>query len=82
MNGAGAFATAEVAKSSAEGTGTGDASAQQPGDHRMRIAQLEQISQRSVDGHWRLLDDSFRAGVWPDSVQVSGGKLSLRLPTR
>ncbi len=31
--------------------------------------------------HRRLLDDSVRAGVWPDSVQVSGGKLSLRLPT-
>ena len=30
----------------------------------------------------RLLDDSLRTGVWPDSVQVSGGKLSLRLPTR
>ena len=29
----------------------------------------------------RLLDDSRRAGVWPDSVQVSGGKLSMRLPT-
>jgi hypothetical protein len=23
-----------------------------------------------------------RAGVWPDSVQVIGGKLSMRLPTR
>jgi hypothetical protein len=35
-----------------------------------------------VDGaHMRLLDDSDRAGVWPDSVQVSGGKLSMRLPT-
>ena len=31
--------------------------------------------------HRRLLDDSVRAGVWPDSVQVSGGKLSMRLPT-
>ena len=30
----------------------------------------------------RLLDDSGRAGVWPDSVQVIGGKLSMRLPTR
>jgi len=29
----------------------------------------------------RLLDDSVRTGVWPDSVQVSGGKLSMRLPT-
>ena len=29
----------------------------------------------------RLLDDSRRAVVWPDSVQVLGGKLSLRLPT-
>ncbi len=24
---------------------------------------------------------SFRAGVWPDSVQVFGGTLSMRLPT-
>jgi hypothetical protein len=32
--------------------------------------------------HRRLLDDSLRAGVWPDSVQVIGGKLSMRLPTR
>ena len=24
---------------------------------------------------------AFRAGVWPDSVQVIGGKLSMRLPT-
>ena len=30
----------------------------------------------------RLLDKSPRAGVWPDSVQVSGGRLSMRLPTR
>ena len=30
---------------------------------------------------WRLLDDFRRTGVWPDSVQVLGGKLSLRLPT-
>ena len=30
----------------------------------------------------RLLDDSLRAGVWPDSVQVIGGQLSKRLPTR
>ena len=29
----------------------------------------------------RLLDDSRRTGVWPDSVQVIGGKLSMRLPT-
>jgi hypothetical protein len=32
--------------------------------------------------HTRLLDDSVRTGVWPDSVQVIGGKLSMRLPTR
>jgi hypothetical protein len=31
---------------------------------------------------WRLLDDSVRTDVWPDSVQVSGGKLIMRLPTR
>ena len=30
----------------------------------------------------RLLDDSVRAGVWQDSVQVSYGQLSMRLPTR
>ena len=30
----------------------------------------------------RLLDDCHRIGVWPDSVQVSGGGLSTRLPTR
>jgi len=30
----------------------------------------------------RLLDDSHRTGVWPDSVQVLGGSLSARLPTR
>jgi hypothetical protein len=29
----------------------------------------------------RLLDDSVRTGVWPDSVQVIGGQLSMRLPT-
>jgi hypothetical protein len=29
-----------------------------------------------------LLDDSSRTGVWPDSVQVSGGPLSSGLPTR
>ena len=29
----------------------------------------------------RLLDDSSRTGVWPDSVQVIGGQLSSRLPT-
>ena len=32
-------------------------------------------------GDRRLLDDSGRAGVWPDSVQVIGGTLSKRLPT-
>ncbi len=30
----------------------------------------------------RLLDDSHRAGVRPDSVQVPGGRLSSGLPTR
>ncbi len=29
-----------------------------------------------------LLDDSDRTGVWPDSVQVPGGRLSFGLPTR
>jgi hypothetical protein len=37
---------------------------------------------RSVAVLRRLLDNSRRAGVWPDSVQVIGGKLSMRLPTR
>lgn len=31
--------------------------------------------------HSRLLDDSVRSGVWPDSDQVIGGQLSMRLPT-
>ena len=30
---------------------------------------------------WRLLDDSVRTGVRPDSVQVLDGMLSWRLPT-
>jgi hypothetical protein len=29
-----------------------------------------------------LLETSERAGVWPDSVQVPGGTLSIGLPTR
>jgi hypothetical protein len=29
----------------------------------------------------RLLDDSPRTDVWPDSVQVIGGQLFIRLPT-
>lgn len=29
-----------------------------------------------------LLENRFRAGVWPDSVQVPGGTLSFGLPTR
>jgi hypothetical protein len=29
-----------------------------------------------------LLDDCREGRVWPDSVQVVGGKLSMRLPTR
>ncbi len=50
--------------------------------------QLPTAALRSPDGYlnWlglrRLLDDSRRIGVWPDSVQVSGGMLSMRLPTR
>jgi len=32
-------------------------------------------------GDRRLLDDCHRTGVWPDSVQVSGGGLFRRLPT-
>jgi hypothetical protein len=39
------------------------------------------LAARSWRPDSRLLDDSVRAGVWPDSVQVSGGKLSMRLPT-
>jgi hypothetical protein len=30
----------------------------------------------------RLLETSRRIGVWPDSVQVSDGMLSMRLPAR
>ena len=33
-------------------------------------------------GHTRLLETSRRIGVWPDSVQVLGGTLSMRLPNR
>ena len=44
------------------------------------------MSERFVgDGRLRLsgrLETSRRIGVWPDSVQVSGGKLSSGLPTR
>jgi hypothetical protein len=36
----------------------------------------------NVGADMRLLDDSVRAGVWPDSVQVSGGGLFKRLPTQ
>jgi len=32
--------------------------------------------------HLRLLETSHRIGVWPDSVQVPGAMLSLRLPIR
>jgi len=32
--------------------------------------------------HSGLLDTVRRIGVWPDSVQVSGGMLSSGLPTR
>jgi hypothetical protein len=35
----------------------------------------------SQPSHTRLLDDSGRAGVWPDSVQVIGGELFIGLPT-
>jgi len=34
------------------------------------------------DLHSGLLDTVRRIGVWPDSVQVSGGMLSSGLPTR
>ena len=44
------------------------------------------MSERFVgDGGLRLsglLETSRRAGVWPDSVQVLGGTLALRLPAR
>ena len=39
------------------------------------------IAGASVTPLARLLDDSGRTGVRPDSVQVSGGTLSSRLPT-
>ena len=45
---------------------------------RMMVAQA--LGVRFVSDR-RLLDDSRRAGVWPDSVQVIGGRLSMRLPT-
>ena len=38
-------------------------------------------TQKRHDAPTRLLDDSRRTGVWPDSVQVFGGTLSMRLPT-
>ena len=34
---------------------------------------------RDDSGYWTLPS---RIGVWPDSVQVSGGTLFMRLPTR
>ena len=46
------------------------------------VSPMDGRSRRCTRGHTRLLDDSGRAGVWPDSVQVIGGKLSMRLPTR
>lgn len=39
------------------------------------LAQCDEAADR------RLLDDSVRTDVWPDSVQVIGGQLSMRLPT-
>ena len=47
-------------------------SPQEPADATWR-------SRPSADS--RLLDDSLKTGVWPDSVQVIGGQLSMRLPT-
>ena len=40
------------------------------------------IAPASAYARMRLLDDSVGTGVWPDSVKVSGGQLSMRLPTR
>ncbi|GAA2165522.1 hypothetical protein FHX52_3878 [Humibacillus xanthopallidus] len=39
------------------------------------------VTPAPVVGARRLLDTFGRAGVWPDSVQAPGGKLSSRLPT-
>jgi hypothetical protein len=47
-----------------------------------RDSLLPRTARRRALRHSGLLDDSSRAGVWPDSVQVSGGTLSIGLPTR
>jgi hypothetical protein len=50
-------------------------------DRAVRACQVISSDQATNQGPSRLLDDSGRTGVRPDSVQVSGGMLSLRLPT-
>ena len=47
--------------------------------HTLASSTHARIVARSANS--RLLDDSGRTGVRPDSVQASGGVLSLRLPT-
>ena len=46
---------------------------------RRTVDRVPIASERAIT---RLLDDSGRTGVRPDSVQVIGGPLSMRLPTR
>ena len=40
-----------------------------------------QVPAGAAGADMRLLDDSSRTDVWPDSVQVIDGQLSMRLPT-
>ena len=44
-------------------------------------SQVLSIGSSTGVAHLRLLDDSVRTGVRPDSVQVLDGMLSSRLPT-
>ena len=43
---------------------------------------LSEPAGRERQRHSGLLETPGRIGVWPDSVQVLGGSLSARLPTR
>src|SRR5665647_1702654 len=53
-----------------------------PDRHAREPAYRLIASGRFPSSRTRLLETSRRAGVWPDSVQVSGGGLSTRLPTK
>ena len=49
---------------------------------RVGLSRNEQMDRGALAAHLcGLLDTSGRAGVWPDSVQVLGGTLSIGLPT-